>query len=220
MKKFNFAKAAITSSLVAGALCTALLTGCGTSATAKAAGTAPTAEAPADTGSGGVEETPSGVPQMASSSTYPELGTFTAKTLDGRTFTQDDLAKADVTVINCWGTNCGFCIDEMPDIAAWAKKLPENVQVITFCLDGEYYPEDAERIMKEAGFEGTTLISGDGGIAELSGRVYFLPTTIMVDSSGKPVGQALESAARDLSGTYTQMVNDALAAQGKPAITV
>lgn len=56
------------------------------------------------------------------------LKSFEAKTLDGNTFTQDDLAKKDVTVMNFWSTMCGPCVEEMPDIARFAKSLPENVR--------------------------------------------------------------------------------------------
>ena len=46
------------------------------------------------------------------------LGEFTAGTLAGGTFTAEDVAARDVTVINFWSTTCGPCIDELPDLAA------------------------------------------------------------------------------------------------------
>ena len=36
-----------------------------------------------------------------------------------------------------WSLRCGPCIREMPDIAAYAGELPDNVRIITVCLDGE-----------------------------------------------------------------------------------
>lgn len=35
------------------------------------------------------------------------LPAFTANTLEGGTFTQDDIAAKDVTIVNFWGTFCG-----------------------------------------------------------------------------------------------------------------
>ena len=64
------------------------------------------------------------------------LTSFEAEALDGSAYTQDDLAQKDVTVMNFWSTMCGPCIEEMPDIAAFAKTLPENVEMLTVCLDG------------------------------------------------------------------------------------
>ena len=63
------------------------------------------------------------------------FASFTADTLDGGTFTQDDIAAKDATVINFWALSCPPCIAELPDLAAYAKTLPENVQFITVCLD-------------------------------------------------------------------------------------
>ena len=39
----------------------------------------------------------------------PNLNSFTARTLDGGSFTADDFSGADVTVINIWSTTCGPC---------------------------------------------------------------------------------------------------------------
>ena len=43
---------------------------------------------------------------------FSDLKTFTAKTLGGGTFTQEDIAAKDVTVINFWSLLCGYCVDE------------------------------------------------------------------------------------------------------------
>ena len=74
----------------------------------------------------------------------PNLNGFTARTLDGGSFTEADLAGADVTVINIWSTTCGPCIREMPEIAEFASGLPENIRVMTWCLDAEYSPDGAQ----------------------------------------------------------------------------
>lgn len=34
----------------------------------------------------------------------------------------------DITVVNCWGTFCTPCIDEMPELEEWTKEMPDNVQ--------------------------------------------------------------------------------------------
>ena len=52
------------------------------------------------------------------------LESFTAQTLDGGTFTEDDIAANDLTVMNCGMTTCRPCIGEMPDIAEFEKALP------------------------------------------------------------------------------------------------
>lgn len=149
----------------------------------------------------------------------PVLQSFQAKTLEGGTFTQEDLAKKDVTVINFWSVQCGPCIVEMPDIADFAKSLPEHVQVLTVCLDGERDLEGAKDILADAGFEGTTLLSGDGDFQSLCGEIMYTPTTIVVDGEGNIIGDALIGGQEDVADTYLAMINHALESMGKAAIS-
>ena len=148
-----------------------------------------------------------------------DLKAFEAKTLDGNTFTQDDLAKKDVTVMNFWSTMCGPCIDEMPDIARFAKSLPKNVEMLTVCLDGSEDTELVKQLLEEAGYEGTTLLSGTGDFKNISDSIQYTPTTIVVDRDGTMVGEALIGGQEDLEKVYTEMVNNALKAMGKAEIT-
>lgn len=230
MKQFN-TFGIVASSLVAGSLCAALMSGCGSTAAnayfdQDAGEDVPSAVT--DVGeNGGESSSPdsgsasaSDADYRADASAYPSITSFEAKTLDGGTFTQADLAKADVTLINVWGTFCGFCVEEMPEIASWAQKLPENVQVITICTDYDADPQAAKDILAKAGFTGTTLVSGDGDLKDLIDAVMFLPTTIVVNGEGEVVGDVLESMAHNVEKTFTEMVNQGLQEQGKPTISL
>ena len=75
-------------------------------------------------------------------------------------------------------------------------------------------------MLDEAGFTGTTLVSGTGDIGELASEVMYLPTTLVVDKTGKVVGDVLEGSGKDVSDTFGQMVNVALKEQGKAEINV
>ena len=86
-----------------------------------------------------------------------EYGSFTAYTLDGGTFRGRDIASKDLTVINFWGTFCSPCIAEMPDLAAFEKSLPDNVQLITICVDAQGNEETAKFLLDQAGYTGITL---------------------------------------------------------------
>lgn len=148
------------------------------------------------------------------------LQSFTAGTVDGGTFTQEDIAARDLTVINFWALTCGPCIVEMPDLAAFGKALPENVQLLTVCLDGSGNEEAVREVLDEAGFQGVTLVSGDGDLAALAGNLMYTPTTVLVDAEGSLVGDAIIGRKEDLSGTYLAAVNAALAAGGKAEISL
>ena len=167
----------------------------------------------------------SGVPaatnsQSQSGSTDSSLGNlkkFKADTLAGDSFTQENFSKKDVTVINFWSLECGPCVDELPSIAKFARTLPDNVQLITVNLDGEDEATKSavQEELKEAGFEGTTLIGSDGDLKALVSKIQYTPTTILVDKDGNTLGDGIVGSPNDLTGAYTDAVNNALKAVGK-----
>ena len=147
------------------------------------------------------------------------LASFTAGTLDGGTFTQDDIMAQDVTVINFWALSCGPCIVEMPDLAEFAGALPDNVQLVTVCLDGNGNEDTAREVLEKAGFEGVTLISGSGDLLDLSRNLMYTPTTVFVDGEGM-VADAVIGGQEDLSGTFLAAVNAVLEGSGKAEISL
>lgn len=158
-----------------------------------------------------------------SAGTAAELGSmksFTAAKLDGSSFTQADIAAKDVTVINFWSLMCGPCVEEMPDLAAFAKALPDNVQVVTVCLDGTSDEESAKSILSEADYEGVTLLSGDGDFKGVCDNIQYTPTTVLADAEGNLVDDAIIGGQEDLSGTFLTAVNAALKSSGKAEISL
>lgn len=143
------------------------------------------------------------------------LSSFTAYTLEQESFTQDDIKAKDVTVVNFWSTTCGPCIVEMPELAGFAKAMPGNVQVITICLDGYGNEEAAAGILQQSGFEGVTLIAGDGDLQALCQNLMYTPTTVFADSEGRLVGGAIIGGQKDLSAAFLEAVNEVLTASGK-----
>ena len=146
------------------------------------------------------------------------LKSFEAKALNGDSFTQDDLAESDVTIFNFWALTCGPCIEEMPALAAYGRSLPEHVRLITVCLDGAGDVEGTKSVLQEAGYEGTTLVGGDGDFEKLCRAIMYTPTTLLVDRDGNILGDAIVGGQRNLEKTYTDAVNQALRSMGKDAI--
>lgn len=180
-----------------------------------AGGSAPPASSgqPARSGEGGDAA-------AGTASALGSLKSFTAGTLDGGSFTQDDIAAVDVTVVNFWSLTCGPCVAEMPDLAAFSKALPENVRLVTVCLDGAGSEDLVREVLEEAGFEDVTLISGDGDLAALCGNLMYTPTTVFADAEGGLVGDAVIGRQEDLPGTFLAAVNTVLAAGGKAEISL
>ena len=148
----------------------------------------------------------------------PDLHAFTAQTLDGGTLSEKDLAAKDLTVINIWQTTCPPCIEEMPELASLAASLPDNVSLITWCLDGLDEKETVDEIMKESGFADPTIISGDGDLTQLYRALMYTPTTVALDADGNMVGEPLIGSPKDAKEAYKDYINQALKAIGKEPV--
>ncbi len=192
--------------LLAAVLALALLTGCG----GKQASDSSTEDQT-------VPNEPAGKEGAAA---LGSLASFSAGTLDGGTFTQEDIAAKDVTVLNFWALTCPPCIAEMPDIADFEKALPDNVAMLTVCLDGYGNEDSVKEVLENAGFEGVTLITGEGDLLDLANNLMYTPTTVLADSQGALVGEAIIGGQADLSAAYLEAVNQALEAGGKDAISL
>jgi thiol-disulfide isomerase/thioredoxin len=129
------------------------------------------------------------------------MPTFTTKDINGNTVTNDIFAKKKLTVVNVWGTFCGPCIEEMPELEAWSKKLSDDVQIIGIVgdIDGEKDTKHlslAKKIIKKAGVSFTNLIMNDD-FKELMDGIIGFPTTFLVDQSGTIVGEPIVGAEID-----------------------
>lgn len=158
--------------------------------------------------------------QEGKSSPYGNLNSFLAATLEGETFSQEDLADKDLTVINFWALTCGPCIREMPDLASLEKALPDNVQLLTVCLDGGQDLETTKAVLKETGYEGITIVAGDGDLLEICRKLQYTPTTLFFDTDGTGVGDAIIGAQPELETTYLTAINSTLEELGKEAVTL
>lgn len=150
----------------------------------------------------------------------PGLNHFTATTLSGENFTEADLAGADLTVVNIWSVTCGPCIQEMPELAAFGRALPENVRLIGVCYDAYLDEAGVKDFLAQQGFEGATLTGGDGDFTTLMSQVLYTPTTLFLDAEGNPAALPLIGSPENVAETYLALVNDALTALGKPVIAL
>lgn len=172
-----------------------LLSGCGT----ESAPAETTGEASAETGMG-------------------SLVSFEAETLDGSEFTPETIAAADLTVMNLWQTTCPPCIQEMPELAELEKGLPDRVRFVTWCLDGDTETDTVRSILTEAGYEGTTLISGGGDLMSMLMNIQYTPTTIFISSTGEIIGEPVVGAYEDPVTMYREKINEILGQLGKPEL--
>ena len=118
------------------------------------------------------------------------FGEFASTDLDGNEVTEAIFADKDLTVLNIWGTYCGPCKDEMPELAEWAKELPDNVQIIGMVIDVPEGDADmigtAKEICADTGVTYTNITDNDSVEAVLT-SVEAIPTTFILDREGKTV---------------------------------
>ena len=115
------------------------------------------------------------------------LTEFTTTDMDGNTVTQDIFADYDLTIVNIWGTWCGFCLQEMPEFAGLKTMLPDNVNFITLCEDAHLDMELANDILESAGANFQTLVNTQEIHNQFLYQFAYLPTTVFLDSEGKTV---------------------------------
>jgi thiol-disulfide isomerase/thioredoxin len=108
---------------------------------------------------------------------------FEAIALDGRTWRFSDLT-GNVTLIDIWGTNCGPCRKEHPELQALydGSRSTRHLQVLTFALD-----DDAARVrsyMAQKGYTFPVVVN-----ERLSVRLFTayggIPKQFVIDQEGR-----------------------------------
>lgn len=129
-------------------------------------------------------------------SSEPVFGTFESETLSGEAVNQDVFAKANLTMVNIWGTFCGPCIREMPDLGELNREYADKgFQIVGMISDVDTAGDDtANEIIDSTKADYTHIISSKDLRSGLLGQVQAVPTTIFVDKDGKQVGDVYTGA--------------------------
>ena len=121
---------------------------------------------------------------------------FTTTDLDGNTVTSEELfSQNEITMINCWGTWCHNCVDEMAELAKIHTNMQEKGCGIVglefeIAQDDETYQE-AGKMMEEWGTNYPNVLMPD----ELDKQLNGYPTSIFVDREGNVLGIPIVGAA-------------------------
>ncbi len=122
-----------------------------------------------------------------------QMPAFSTLDLDGNQVDSNMFGQADLTVINVWGTFCGPCISELPELGAWARELPENVQLIGLLCDVSLGEQEGIRTAQKLVADYTNLLLSEDLEKAIAG-VRAVPTTFFVDRDGKLVGDPVIGA--------------------------
>ncbi len=146
------------------------------------------------------------------------MESFSASDMEGNTVSEAIFSDYDVTMVNIWATWCGYCIIEMPDLQELYESLPENVNLISVCGDADTERELVTGILSEYGITFTVIEVSDDINSSLMSALQAYPTTVFMDSKGRPIGNAqlgVPSSGGSVSDSYMLLINAALEAIGK-----
>ncbi len=123
---------------------------------------------------------------------------FETTDLDGNKVSSEDIfGDHKITIVNLWGSFCGPCINEMPDLEKLNQKLEDKdcgmIGVVIDAVDGDSkVVKTAKEIVEETGVTYTSVVPWDGFDKDLP--AMFVPTTYFIDSNGNIVGEAAVGA--------------------------
>jgi len=120
---------------------------------------------------------------------------FNLKDLDGNEINSEEFFKKNkLTMINIWGTFCGPCIREMPDLQELHVELSEEGFAILGII-GDTPDEENEKLAKEMyetkGITFTSIIPDEELKDTLIKSIAGYPTSLFVDSEGNVVGEVI-----------------------------
>lgn len=141
----------------------------------------------------------SGTPEESGEPEYVKFPEFATTTIMGEDTDYSIFAEADVTMINIWGTFCGPCINEMPDLAELYTDLPEGCALVGIVTDvyGDDNLDKAVEIVTQTGVTYDNIIPDDALYQFLAANITGVPTTLYVDREGNILGGVVGARSKD-----------------------
>ena len=124
------------------------------------------------------------------------FGSFQTQTIQGSQVSDAIFAGAKLTMVNIWATYCSPCIGEMPELSKLnSEYASQGFQVVGMISDVSQ-PKDqtALSVIKKTGADYTHILLNQELYNNYVNQVQAVPTTILVDSNGKQVGETYVGA--------------------------
>lgn len=126
----------------------------------------------------------------------------------GKSLSSADFADYELTLVNVWATWCGPCVAELPHLQEINSSYQDQgVRVLGLLLEQESGAAEAAReLLADAGAD-YAVLQPEGELLEyLYDNILYFPTTFLVDSQGKILGEPV-IGAHDLAGWKTIVEN-------------
>lgn len=194
-------------------LLAAALSACGKGAEEKAAAESPEAEASVtEGGEGGSTGEETGASPVITP--FEDLfKDFTLQDLEGNEVTEEILSDCEVTMLNVWGTFCGPCLSEMPELGELNREYQEageSFQVVGLVMDAFRQEEDgsivadgemvekAKELAETTGADYLHIVPTGDFLYSLaaSGETQAVPVTIFLDREGNIIDRPIAGARK------------------------
>ena len=126
---------------------------------------------------------------------------FKGKDFDGKDVDESLFSQNEVTLVNFWFNGCAACVNEMPALEKFNKKLKEHgAELIGVNVEAtdEATLKDAKDILSKQGatYRNIVIKDGDDAKAYLA-KIFSFPTTVMVDKKGNIIGDPIVGNLED-----------------------
>ena len=135
------------------------------------------------------------------------------QTVSGDELTNDVFKSSKLTVVNVWGSWCGPCVAEIPELQKFYESMKDQgVNVIGVAQDADTDLDAVKEVIEKNKVTYPNLIP-EGKLKDFVMTLQAFPTTLLVDSEGNVVAKDL--GGKDMAG-FTKMVNDQLTKKLRP----
>lgn len=133
--------------------------------------------------------------------------------LDGNVIKSEEFYKEKpLTLVNVWGTFCGPCKEEMPDLAKLYDEYKDKMNFLGVVVDTnvsmDTNVEEAQQIIKDSGVNYKNIMPNPTTEDTLV-NITAMPTTFFVNSDGKVLGGFVGKADKDsLKATIDKILEE------------
>ncbi|MBS4882896.1 MAG: TlpA family protein disulfide reductase [Peptoniphilus harei] len=133
--------------------------------------------------------------------------------LEGNVIKSEEFYKEKpLTLVNVWGTFCGPCKEEMPDLAKLYDEYKDKVNFLGVVVDTNVSMDtnvgEAQQIIKDSGVNYKNIMPNPTTEDTLV-NITAMPTTFFVNSDGKVLGGFVGKADKDsLKATIDKILEE------------
>ena len=141
-------------------------------------------------------------PIKSASSGEKDAPDFTVTTIDGEEITLSDYEGKKAVLIDIWGTWCGPCLIEMPELQKFYEKHPDDVEIIAAAQNSPL--KDIQAFVKENKISFKIVLDSSGTVSKKY-RSKYIPFLTVISKDGK-ILTTFTGMPKDLEGDLEKVL--------------